>query len=301
VLDIADKWAAAGKTLGAIRTFSPEVINAHTGSAHSFGAFAKLFSATPRPALIRTRADARPLRRKPLSGPLWACTDGFIGANSAIVESFRALYPSSPASRLVLQGIADCCQAPQTEAPPRTLGMLSRLDPVKGHAAAITALKTLRQKFPEIKLRIAGQEQNVKASELKELAAELGLESAVSIEGFVEDKRAFLAACDIGLVPSLGSEAVSRAALEWMCAGRPVLASSVGGLPDLVKNGETGFLVPPGEPKALAEAAAKLLGSPEACRTMAANARRRYEELFTLEKFAAETYDFYTETVRARQ
>lgn len=299
-LNISDKWAGAGKILGAIRVFSPDIINSHTGSAHSFGAFVKLFSASPRPALIRTRADARDFTQKFLSGPLWTCTDGFIGANTPTVRAFRNIYPLEPLSRVVFQGIADAGQAPTDAAQPHTLGLLSRLDPVKGHACAIQALKILREQFPDARLRIAGQQQNVKAEELKKLAASHGLADAVSVEGFVQDKQAFLSGCAIGLVPSLGSEAVSRAALEWMCAGRPVLASAVGGLPDLVEESRTGFLLKPGEPQALAEAAGKLLSSAERMREMSGNARKRYEELFTIEKFAAETYDFYTEVLKRR-
>ena len=299
-LDLADKWAGAGKILGAVRLFSPDIINAHTGSAHSFGAFVKLFSASPRPALIRTRADARDFRQKFLSGPLWACTDGFIGANTPTVQAFRNAYPVSPLSRVVFQGIADTGEAPVTSAEAHTLGMISRLDPVKGHACAIEALKILRANFPDAKLRIAGQEQNVKAEELQNLAASHGLADAVTIEGYVQDKQSFLSECAIGLVPSLGSEAVSRAALEWMCAGRPVLASAVGGLPDLVEEGRTGFLLKPGGPQALAEAAGKLLSSRTQVQEMSANARKRYAELFTIEKFASETYDFYTEVLKHR-
>ena len=293
VLDISRKWANAGAILREFNRFRPQIINVHTGSAHTFGAFLKFISAGPRPKLIRTRADARPFSKKPLSSPLWALTDGFIGANSAITRSFRLCLPNGPQDRLVLQGIEDFAQEGAPPPQGQTLGIISRLDPVKGHATAINALRLIRERFPEAKLRIAGQEQNVKASELKQLAEEAGLGDAVSIEGFVPDKKAFLLSCDIGLVPSLGSEAVSRAALEWLCAARPVLASSVGGLGDLVKDGETGLLVTPDSPAELAEAACALLAQPQKLRTMAQQARKRYEQFFTLEKFTAETYDFY--------
>lgn len=298
VLDISRKWANAGGILRELNTFRPQIINAHTGSAHTFGAFLKFISPGPRTKLIRTRADARPFSRKPLSAPLWALTDGFIGANSSITRSFRLCLPNGPQDRLVLQGIEDFTPQAKPPAQGQTFGMISRLDPVKGHATAISALRMIRERFPNAKLRIAGQEQNVKAAELKQLAQEAGLADAVSVEGFVPDKKAFLLSCDIGLVPSLGSEAVSRAALEWMCAARPVLASSVGGLADLVENGETGLLVQPDSPAELAEAACELLAQPQKLTRMAEQARKRYEQLFTLEKFAAETYDFYNSLLK---
>jgi len=293
VLDISRKWAKAGQILAETGRFGPQVINAHTGSAHTFGAFLKFLSSGPRAKLVRTRADARPFSCKPLSAPLWALTDGFIGANSAINRSFRICLPNGPQDRLILQGIADFCSEGAPAPQGKTLGILSRLDPVKGHSTAIKALRIIRERFPETKLRIAGQEQNVKGAELKQLAQDMGLSDSVSIEGFVPDKKAFLLGCDIGLVPSLGSEAVSRAALEWMCAGKPVLASSVGGLGDIVKNGETGFLLEPGSASAIADAACTLLDQPDKLRTMAQAGRKRYEQFFSLEKFTAETYDFY--------
>ncbi|HOX22465.1 MAG TPA: glycosyltransferase [Elusimicrobiales bacterium] len=80
--------------------------------------------------------------------------------------------------------------------------------------------------------------------------------------------------------------------MEWLCAGRPVLASAVGGLPDIVQDG-CGALLPPGDARALAEAACRLLAEPAEIGKAAAASRKRYEQLFTLEKFAAETYDFY--------
>jgi glycosyltransferase involved in cell wall biosynthesis len=106
-----------------------------------------------------------------------------------------------------------------------------------------------------------------------------------------------LARCRVGVVASVGSEAVSRAALEWMAAGRPVVASRVGCLPDLVIEGETGFLVPPANPRALAQALARFLQEPGLAERMGAAGRRRFDEKFSLGRFADETESLYAQVL----
>jgi len=127
-----NKLGSAG-AMRAIVSFRPEVINAHTGSSHSWAAVMPAFL-SGKTALIRTRADARPVRKKPFSSMLWGRTAGFIGANSRITEEFRSVFGGRPRSAVILQGIADCAAkpAPKTPGAP-TIGIIGRLDPVKGH------------------------------------------------------------------------------------------------------------------------------------------------------------------------
>jgi glycosyltransferase involved in cell wall biosynthesis len=82
-------------------------------------------------------------------------------------------------------------------------------------------------------------------------------------------------ACSLGVVPSVWPEPCPTVAMEAMAMGKPLVASDVGGLPDLVAHGETGFLVPPGDPLALRNALAMLVSNPELCATMGAAARQR--------------------------
>src|SRR5204863_7072488 len=93
--------------------------------------------------------------------------------------------------------------------------------------------------------------------------ARLGLGDRVRFLGHVEDVPALLGTADAFVLPSL-SEAFPNAAIEAMAAGLPVVASRVGGLPDLVDEGRTGVLVPPSDPRALADALTALIADPEA-------------------------------------
>jgi len=292
-----NKLGSAG-AMRAITAFRPDVINAHTGSSHSWAAVMTAFM-SGRTSLIRTRADARPMRKKPFSSMLWGRTGGFIGANSRITEEFRSVFGSKARSAAILQGIADCAAKPAPKAGGYpTIGVIGRLDPVKGHECAIKAFALISKELPQARLRIAGEDKNVKAADLKALCARLGVADRTEFYGLLPDIEKFMAGCDAGMVPSLGSEAVSRSAIEWQRAGRPVLASRVGGMEDLVENGTSGILLPPGDEQALSAALLRVLASPEKTREMGTAARGRYEALFTLEKFAGDTISFYESTLR---
>ncbi|MCX5783917.1 MAG: glycosyltransferase family 4 protein [Elusimicrobia bacterium] len=276
--------------LSALKKIRPQVINAHTGSAQSYGFLLKKMLGNT--ALVRTRADARAVKVGFLSGALWNNTDGFIAANSKILARFRTLREITP-SELILQGVSappllraknfDLCSA----------GIIGRLDPVKGHKTAIKAAALIRQKLPSFVLKIAGEEKNVKAIELSALARELGISDAVQLKGFVPDGFAFMDECALGIISSEGSEAVSRVAIEFMARGIPVIATDVGGLSDIVENGKTGILIPPADAKAMAETAIFLLGNKTLLEEMGKAGRARYEALFTPQKFYEKTKLFY--------
>src|SRR5205814_6336318 len=100
-----------------------------------------------------------------------------------------------------------------------------------------------------------------------------------------------MSACTLGVIPSIGSEAVSRVALEWMASGRPVIATKVGCLPEIVQEGQTGYLVEPRNAPALARALGHVLHHPQRLESLGTAARGRAEEYFALSKFAQQTLD----------
>jgi glycosyltransferase involved in cell wall biosynthesis len=108
-----------------------------------------------------------------------------------------------------------------------------------------------------------------------------------------------LASMDISVLPSL-SEGMSNTLLESMSAGKPVVATSVGGNPELVEDGKTGYLVPPGDPHSMAEALLRLLVSPELRREMGLRAKYRAESLFSVTKMV-ERYDNLLQDVCLKQ
>lgn len=114
----------------------------------------------------------------------------------------------------------------------------------------------------------------------------------VELLGEWDDVPRLLAEADVFVLPSR-SEGMPISVLEAMAAGLPVAASAVGGVPEVVVDGETGFLVPPGDPEALAEALGRLLSEPELRRRMGEAGRRRAEALFDLPRFRQAHVELY--------
>jgi len=173
------------------------------------------------------------------------------------LERFRALRPEPEALRRPL-GI-----------PPGTplLGSLGRLVPIKDHQTLLRALALLRE-GPH--LAVVGD--GACRGELEALAAALGIESRVHFLGWREDLETILAGLDV-LISSSRNEGTPVSLIEGMAAGVPVLATDVGGVADLVTHRETGWLVPAGDPAALAGGIRALLDDPAAATRRAAAGR----------------------------
>ncbi len=177
------------------------------------------------------------------------------------------------------------------------VGLVARLDHWgKGHREFFTALAALPDGYPVEALIIGGGRRE---AEMRRLAAELGLAGRVHFLGQRDDVPDLLSALDLFVLPS-HSEGVSLALLEAMAAGLPVIATAVGGLPEVVTDGDNGLLVPPEDPEALATALERLLEDPALAQRLGANARRHVEENFSLERLGREINEIYTELIKRK-
>jgi len=169
---------------------------------------------------------------------------------------------------------------------PVRIGMLGRLHPVKGHDVLVAALVRLRAQgcctLAPFEVRIAGDGAGRAA--LAEAIAMAGLDN-VRLVGFSDSPREFLAGLHLYLQPSR-SEGLCIAAHEAMQAGLPVIVSAVGELPFTVRDGDTGLVVPPGDPDALAQALGWMLSHPDRLARMGAAARARVLDRFGAAAFA---------------
>jgi len=179
----------------------------------------------------------------------------------------------------------------------RVVGLVARLDHWgKGHRELFTALAGLKDRYPLEALIIGGGRRE---GELRQLAAELGLGPRVNFLGQRRDIPDLLAALDILVLPS-HSEGVSLALLEAMAAGLPVIATAVGGLPEVVTDGVNGLLIPPRDPEALARALDRLLADPDFARRLGEQARAEVEAHYSLERLGREINEIYEELSGSR-
>ncbi len=282
------------KLLSSARNFKPDIINAHTGSAHTFAVLIGFF--LPKTKVIRTRADARKIQLKPLANFLWQHTDGFISANTNISRQFVGLeIPKKHIkTAVIMQGIEGVKISKQKKQNKSVvIGKIARLDPVKGHKILISAMKMVLDKYPNTILECAGRSENIKIDDLKQQAKNLGIKKNIVLKSFVEDIPKFISHCDIGVISSTGSEAVSRSALEWLSAKKPLIATNVGGMEDIITNKKDAIMVKPNDDKELAKAILDLIENKDKAKKLAENGYKKYSENFTLEIFSKKTETFY--------
>ncbi|MBI4370944.1 MAG: glycosyltransferase family 4 protein [Elusimicrobia bacterium] len=169
------------------------------------------------------------------------------------------------------------------------IGAIGHLEARKGFRVLLEAFRLLAPRRPDARLAVIGAPiEPEEDAALRALAADPAVAGRATLVGYKPRARRFAAAFDVCVVPSLRSESFGLVALDAMRAGRPVVASRVGGLPEVVADGETGLLAPPGDAAALARALEELLADPAKARRLGEAGRRRAAARFSAERMAAE-------------
>ena len=170
------------------------------------------------------------------------------------------------------------------------VGMVARLQPEKGVTSFVKAAAYVAKEFPAARFVVVGD--GPLKEELFELAEGLGVRDRVLFLGFRPDAQALMRMMDVVAVPSV-SEGTPLVVLEAMASGVPVVASSVGGIPDQIRHGREGILVPPGDPRALGDALLGLLRDPERARSMGEAGRVRAGTEFGHEEMVRRVEETY--------
>jgi glycosyltransferase involved in cell wall biosynthesis len=176
------------------------------------------------------------------------------------------------------------------------LGTAARLDAVKDLATLLRALVPLKQRWPAIRLVVIGD--GAERDRLASLCRELGLEKNVMFAGHRDDARSLFPAFDVYVNSSI-SEGISLTLLEAMAASRAIVATRVGGTPEVVDHETTGLLVPARSADEMSTAVEQLLGSPSRRVSMGAAGRSRVERLFSVERMVAHYADIYERAQRS--
>ncbi|MBI1318277.1 MAG: glycosyltransferase [Candidatus Hydrogenedens sp.] len=177
------------------------------------------------------------------------------------------------------------------------VGTVSRLYIEKGHRHLLEAAAALRDSVPQLRLLIVGTGDQ--REPLERQAEALGIRDRVVFTGFYEHLPDALSAMDIFAQPSVDHEGFPTAVLEAQGAGKPVVASDIGGTHETMNVGETGLLVPPKDSAALADALAGLAAEPDRRARMAAAARPWIERSFTRDQMMAQMAAMYREAHEA--
>jgi len=169
--------------------------------------------------------------------------------------------------------------------------VVGRLEPQKGHRILLQAMASfLRGRLPQLRLVCAGT--GALQNELEKMAENLNLSDVVRFVGFQSNVADWLAMADIGVLPSF-YEGLPLTAIESLAARLPLIATAVDGTPEVVVNGETGLLIPPGDPKALADAIALLALNADLRSKLALAGVRWVQERFTIQRQIGETEKLY--------
>ncbi len=170
------------------------------------------------------------------------------------------------------------------------IGIAAALRSWKGHLHILRAMHEIVRYFPEARLLIAGEGDLRKG--ITELTAELELQDSVILAGHREDIPDIIAAFDVSVMASYASEGIPQFAIQSMAAGKPIAGTETGGIPEVLRDGINGYIVPPRNPEALAGAILKLLSDPEKAREMGMAGRRMAIEGHTKEKMLDDTEAF---------
>jgi glycosyltransferase involved in cell wall biosynthesis len=187
--------------------------------------------------------------------------------------------------RVLPNGVASSDSSPlaspalATTAGAHLIGAVGRLYPEKGHADLIVAVDLLRAKGYAVRCVILGD--GPQEAELRALIARLGLGEQVELLGWRDDVDQVVRRLDVAVLCSV-REGSPLAMLEYMAAGAPIVATSVGGVPELIGDGDHGVLVAPGDPGSLCSGIAKLLDDRELAGRLGAAARARQAAQFDL-------------------
>lgn len=167
---------------------------------------------------------------------------------------------------------------------------VARLEPEKDVATLVRAMAEVARARPDAVCVVAGQ--GAQRQELEREIAVAGLGERIRLIGFRDDALSLMGAADLFALPSL-AEPFGLVLLEAMALGRPVVATRAGGPVEIVADGDTGFLVRPGDAAAMAEAMLRLFENPGHARRMGEAGRERFLQLFTADRMAAETLRAY--------
>ncbi len=272
-------------------SWQADVIHTHDDRAHLYGTFAGRLANVPR--ILHTRHGRSPhlsRRQRMLVGTASRLIDRFVCVSDdsgrlAVRQGVRPRKVRTIRNGIDVQRFP--CTGPRPDGP---AVLVARLSPEKDIDTLLRATALVVREDPAFRLEIAGDGPCLPA--LRQTASELGLQTHVRFLGQVRDVAGLLARAGLFVLSSL-SEGISLTLLEAMASGLPIVATRVGGNPEVVAEGETGILVPAQNPAALAAALLRLCRDGAEVVRLGMAGRRRVETHFDVRRMVAEYEQLY--------
>jgi len=304
-------WTDVQRMTERIRRDRIQVFHAHRGKDHWLGVVTARRCGIP---LVRTRHVVTPMAQHPFNRWLYSRgTQGLICVSKAVERGLGGLAGVTPVREIILSAVDQQKFSPQhrseawrrgalgvSEADEEQevlwIGLIGRIQRVKGQRPFIQSLAPVAKAFPQMRGLIAGRKGIRYQRPFTRRARELGYGDRLLVEGVLPNLPEVMASLDISVVASLGSEGMSRVTLESMASGVPVVATRVGAIPELLeREGEDplGVVVPPGDSKAMGEALLALAGDSERRRRLAERGLAAVRERHTVEGWAEAMADVY--------
>jgi L-malate glycosyltransferase len=286
-----------------LREQGVSVVHCHDQYSNVFSALSARLAGVP-VVIASKRWLHSPLRYRITNGVGFRAATRVLANSDAVASSLRSADFLSARRIVVIPNFVDeqAFNSPspsqldtwrrELELDPDTLvvGIVASLLPIKDHASLLTAVGTLAPRWPKVRLVVVGQ--GPERSALEALASQLGIGSVVRFAGLRPQTPSFHFLFDISVLCSV-SEGFPNSLVEAMAAGRPIVATDVGGVRDAVLDGETGLLVHAGAPGELANAIETLLADPARRERMGATGSRVARERFHAGVVLATLQDLY--------
>lgn len=293
---------AIAKLARLFRELRPDIVHCHTSHAHALGRLAARFGG--RPALIVSRRVDFSIYRRSflrLNGLKYRKGVDRIIAVSEAVKGVLVRDGLDPARIAVVRDAIDVDRirkAVPVDVRARVgLGPRARIILAvgalvghKGHRHLVDAIPSLVAAAPEAHVVIAGEGKL--RPELERLAIRLGVAARLLMPGYIDDVAGWFASADVFVMPSV-EEGLGSSVLDAMAAGVPIVATTAGGIPEVVRDGVDGVLVPPGDAPALSRAIAALLRDRYRAHDLSTAASRRVEAEFPVSRMVEETLSVY--------
>lgn len=312
VIETPDDEAAVEAVAARLAALRADVVHGHMYRAEIVGTLAAdrvASTGLPRPLVVNTVHSSR-IRSgedQALLRTLTSRMDQVIAVSTAIVRKLHEEGRDTAPVSLIYNGVdlerydhtAPCCTLGEEYGFPEgtpIVGVVARLEPEKGHPTLLEAWPAVLAEVPAARLLVVGEGSRHEA--LAAQAAELGISASVIFTGRRDDVPSVTAALDVAVLPSY-REAQGLTILEAMALSRPVVASDVGGIPEMIEDGVTGLLVPPHDPAALAAAIVRLLRDHPLADTLGRAGHDLVHDRFCVELMVRATETIYDAAVRA--